>query len=75
MVGIPLRWGRAEPLVEVAGSGHIGVDLLVMPCVSGDGFIEEEARDGDVVLYVNWRAVVCGAYGGVLVTLGIESQQ
>jgi hypothetical protein len=49
MVGIPLRWGRAEPLVEVAGSGHIGVDLLVMPCFSGNGFIEEEARDGDVV--------------------------
>jgi hypothetical protein len=36
-------------LVEVAGSGHIGVDLLVMPCFSGNGFIEEEARDGDVV--------------------------
>jgi hypothetical protein len=36
-------------LVEFAGSGRIGVDLLVMLWFGGNGFIGEETRDGDAV--------------------------
>jgi hypothetical protein len=37
-------------LVEFAGSGRIGVDLLVMLWFGGNGFIQwEETRDGDAV--------------------------
>jgi hypothetical protein len=51
--------GRAEPLVEVAGSGHIGVDLPVMLWFGGN--VSLGKRHGTAMLYVNWRAVICGA--------------